>query len=195
MKIRKNAYVSVTYEMRTTSADAEVEERATEERPLGFVFGAGRMLPSFEQHLEGLNVGDGFSFSLSPAEAYGEREQEAVVPVPKNIFVMDGVLREDLLQLGTRVPMFDNQGRRMVGMVLEVKDNEVVMDFNHPLAGETMFFTGKVIEVREATAEEIVGPQHGCGGCGGGGCHGGGCHGDDGEGCGGGCGSCGGECE
>ena len=88
--------------------------------------------------------------------------------------------------------MSDSEGRRMIGIVIEVSDQAVKMDFNHPMADETLFFRGEVIEVRDATVDELLGSQsHGCGGCGGGSC-GGGCGScdsdDEGE---GGCGGCG----
>ncbi len=195
MKIYKNAFVSLHYTLHTDNAEGPIVEICDDKRPLNFVFGAGRMLPHFEQNIEGLQYGDTFSFSLTPEQAYGERREDAVVSVPKNIFVMDGKLREDLLVLGTRVPMMDDNGQHIVGIVLEVTDNNVTLDFNHPMAGETLFFEGKIVEVREATVEELIGPQHGCGGgCGGncGGSCGGGCHDEGDEGCCG--GDCGGSC-
>ncbi len=203
MNIAKNTFVSLTYELHTDGHDGPMVEQCDVTRPLGFVFGAGRMLPAFENGIENLSVGDSFKFELTPDEAYGPRFPEAIVDVPKNVFVgPDGRLREELLQLGSRVPMLDDEGRRVIGIVLSVTDDAVKLDFNNPLAGETLFFSGKIIEVRDATVDELLdNGHHGCGGgchggCGGG-CHsegdggcGGGCHGDGGEG-GCGCGSCG----
>ena len=217
MNITKNALVVITYELHTDAQDGPFVESCDVSRPLKFVFGAGRMLPAFEAALESLAAGDSFAFSLSPEDAYGERSNDAIVEVPKNIFVTpDGRLREEYLQLGARVPLLNDMGQKIVGTVLSVSDSVVTLDFNPPLAGETLFFSGKVLEVREATADELLNQHHGCGGgcnggCGGGchghddeeGCCGGGCHGhDDEEGCcGGGChghddeeGCCGGGC-
>lgn len=186
MNITKNAFVSLTYELHTDSHNGPLVEKCDEVRPLGFVFGAGRMLPAFEKNIENLAAGDDFKMELTPDEAYGPRFPEALQDVPRNIFVdAQGRERVEFLQLGARVPMLDDEGRRMIGTVISVEDNVVKLDFNHPLAGESLFFTGKIIEVREATVDELLDQPHGCGG----GC-GGGCHGGDG-GCGGGCGSCG----
>lgn len=201
MNISKNAFVSLHYELHSDSQEGPLVEKCDATRPLNFVFGAGRMLPAFEAAIEGLTPGATFAFSLAPEDAYGERIPEAVVDVPKNIFVTpDGRLREEFLQLGARVPMLNDEGQHIVGTVLSVTDDAVTLDFNHPLAGDTLYFSGSVIEVREATVDELLDQHHGCGGCGGGGCHGGscggGCH-DDGEGCGGSCGGdgeCGGGC-
>lgn len=193
MNIQKNAYVALTYELHTDGHDGPLVEKCDASRPLGFVFGAGRMLPAFEAALEGMEAGQTFEFSLSPDDAYGRREPDAIVDIPKSVFVgPDGQLREDLMQLGARVPMSDSEGRRMIGIVIEVSDQAVKMDFNHPMADETLFFRGEVIEVRDATVDELLGSQsHGCGGCDGGSC-GGGCGScdsdDEGE---GGCGGCG----
>jgi len=186
MNIQKNAFVALTYELRTEgSANGALVEKVTNERPLRFVFGAGLMLPLFENHIAGLSAGDKFEFSIVAKDAYGEYDKQAVVDIPKSVFVVDGQLREDLLKVGGRVPMMNDQGQRIDGIVSEITDDVVKMDFNHPLAGEDLYFAGEVLEVREATEDELH-PQHHCGGCGGGSC-GGSCGGDS-QGCGGGCG-------
>ena len=183
MNIQKNAFVSLAYELRTEgSANGPLVEKITTERPMNFVFGIGTMLPIFEQHLEGLKTGDDFQFILKPDEAYGEYRNDAVVNIPKDVFVVDGELRSDLLKIGNTVPMIGEGEQRVNGRILNITDTEVKMDFNSPLAGETLYFSGKIIEVREATAEEINQTSHcsscggGCGsnGCGSNGC--GGCH-------------------
>lgn len=195
MNIEKNAFVSLIYELRTENAAGPLVEKTTTERPLSFVFGSGRMLEKFESNISGLAAGDKFDFTLTSADAYGEINKDAIVDIPKNVFVVNGQLREDLLVVGGRVPMMGAGGQRMDGIVLEVTGDTVKMDFNHPLAGEDLHFAGEVIEVREATAEELIGgAHHGCGGGCSGGC-GGGCSncdgGDDEEECDGNCG-CGG---
>ena len=181
MKIEKNAFVTLTYELRLESKEGPVVEKTDAATPLRFIFGAGRMLPMFEQHLDGLEQGSTFDFEIPCAEAYGEVNKAAIVDVPKSVFVVDGAIRDDLLQLGHSIPMMGANGQRLNGVVLEITDSTVKMDFNHPLAGQDLFFTGNVIEVREATAEELVelsnsGCGGGCGSCGGG-CGEGGCGG------------------
>ena len=191
MKIEANKFVAVTYDLHVGEGDErELMEKATREVPLKFIFGTGAMLPAFENGLNVLEVGDKFSFTLEPADAYGEYVEEHVLDLPKNIFEVNGKFDAEMIKEGNTVPMMDSNGNRMNGSVLEVKEDVVVMDFNHPLAGETLHFDGEVIDVHEPTAEEIkalTAPAGGCSGCSGcgGGCGDGEC--GDGEGCGSGC--------
>lgn len=189
MKISTNKSVAVTYDLNVGEGEErELMEKATTETPLKFVYGTGTMLPAFEKALMGLGVGDTFSFSISPEDAYGEYNEDHVLDLPKDLFLVEGKFDAEMIQEGNTVPMMDSNGNRMNGSVLEVKEDIVVMDFNHPLAGETLHFSGSVIGVNEATAEEIAALTAGGCGCGDGGC---GC-GDgksEGGGCGCGCGN------
>ncbi|MDR0413618.1 MAG: FKBP-type peptidyl-prolyl cis-trans isomerase, partial [Dysgonamonadaceae bacterium] len=155
-----------TYDLNVgQDGEQELMERATEDRPLSFMQGMGMMLEAFERNIEGLQQGDTFSFSLRPEEAYGEYKEENVVELPKKIFEIEGKFDKSRISEGETLPMMDAQGNRLMGSVLEVKAEVVVMDFNHPLAGETLHFDGKVIDVHEATAEEIAALTQPHGGC------------------------------
>lgn len=157
MKISKNKFVSVTYDLNVGGEDdLELMESATEERPLQFIFGTDSMLPAFEEELKGLETGSKFQFTLEPKHAYGEYVEENVVELPKNIFEIDGKFDGEYVKEGVTLPMMGANGERMNGSVLEVKEEVVVMDFNHPLAGETLHFSGEVIDVHEPTEEEII---------------------------------------
>jgi FKBP-type peptidyl-prolyl cis-trans isomerase SlyD len=173
MKIERNRFVSLTYKLRLNGAEGELIEETGDENPLEFVFGSGRMLEMFEQKLEGMGAGDAFDFELKADEAYGDVNEDAVVELPKNIFEVNGAIDEELLAVGNTVPMQDAHGNRLNGIVLEVSDEIVKMDFNHPLAGDDLHFSGSVIAVREASEDEIM---DSCGsGCDSGGCNSGGC--------------------
>lgn len=193
MKITANKYVAVTYDLNVGEGEErELMEKATAEAPLKFIFGTGMMLPAFEDALKEQEVGSTFNFSIAPADAYGEYDEEHVIELPKNIFEVDGKFDSEMIQEGNTVPMMDSNGNRLNGSILEVKEDIIVMDFNHPLAGETLHFSGEVIEVHEPTAEEIAAlsaPAGGCGcGCGddcGDDCE---CGSDEGKSCG--CGGC-----
>jgi FKBP-type peptidyl-prolyl cis-trans isomerase SlyD len=125
---------------------------------------------------------------LKSEEAYGLSSDEAVVDVPKEVFMVDGKFDSEMVKEGNAIPMMDGDGNRLNGIVVNVTDNAVKMDFNHPLADEDLFFAGKVVDVREATEEELShGHIHQSGGCGGCGC--GDEHAEDSCGCGN--GSCG----
>jgi FKBP-type peptidyl-prolyl cis-trans isomerase SlyD len=187
MEIGKNAMVTVTYDLMIDDQNGEMVEQTTTERPLQFLYGAGMMLPKFESHLTGLKEGDPFEITLTPVDAYGEVNEEAVVDLPKHIFEVDGKFDGDMIKEGNTVPMMTGNGQRLNGLVLEIGENEVRMDFNHPLAGEHLYFKGQVVEVRQATDEEIVGTLSGGCSCSGG-CDSGSCGPDAGEdGCSSGC--------
>ena len=147
MKITANKFVAVTYDLNVGEGEErELMEKAVAEAPLKFIFGTGAMLPAFEDALKGLEVGDKFDFSIAPADAYGEYVEDHVLDLPKNIFEVEGKFDSEIIKEGNTVPMMDSNGNRLNGSVLEVKDDVVVMDFNHPLAGETLHFSGEVIE-------------------------------------------------
>lgn len=172
MKISPNKFVSLSYDLNVGEGDEkELMERATSEQPLEFIYGTNSMLEAFENNLDGLSEGDSFDFVLTPDQAYGEYDDDHVVDLPLNIFEVDGKIDENVIFEGNTIPMMDANGNRLNGSVVSVGDEAVKMDFNHPLAGETLNFSGKVLNVREASAEEIAAlfaPQGGCGcGCGG----------------------------
>ncbi len=168
MKVAENMYVTLSY---TLTVDGAVVESVTADKPLGFIYGTGNLLPAFEQNLTDLAVGDTFAFTLTPENAYGELIADAVVTLPKNIFEVDGKVDEDMVKEGNLLPMMDNQGNRLNGLVKSVTAEEVVMDFNHPMAGKTLNFEGAVVEVRVPSAEELAGAMGSCGcGCGSEGC-------------------------
>lgn len=165
MVIDKHAVVSLHYKLQEDNEKGELIEETTGGQPLTFLFGVGQMLPSFEENLEGKKEGDTFAFRLESQEAYGPYEPESVVPVPKNIFVVEGKLQEEMLVVGNTIPLQDQTGRQLIGKVMEVKEEEVVLDFNHPMAGVNLYFSGKIESLREATESEIEhGHVHGPGG-------------------------------
>jgi len=176
MKITTNKVVALIYEL---IVDGQTADKTTEERPLEFIFGTGTLLPKFEEYILDKEPGDDFKFTLSPAEGYGEYDPQALVELPKNVFEVDGKIREDLLVPGNMIQMMNSMGGIIPGMVKEVKEDSVMMDFNSPMAGKTLNFTGRILTVRDATDKEIEEGLHGekkhqCGGscseCGGG-CH------------------------
>ena len=197
MTIAKDKMVSVTYELKLDGKDGDVFEKAGKDSPLIFLYGSGMMLPAFESGLSDKNTSDAFEISIAAVDAYGEVNEEAIVELPKTIFMVDGKIDEQLITPGNSVPMMSTSGQRMEGLVVSVDENTVQMDFNHPLAGEDLYFTGEILDVRDATPEELnAAYSSGCGcdsggGCGDGGCDSGGCEsGGCGDEKGSGCGCC-----
>lgn len=190
MKIGQNNVVEFCYEL---EVDGQIVDHTTKERPLDYIHGTGSLLPKLEAHIEGMEPGDRFDVTLSPADGYGEVDPSRIIDLPKAAFEVNGQVREDLLVPGNTIPMMNSMGGVIPGVVLEVSDDSVKMDLNHQMAGKTLHFTGEVISVREATEKELTEGLHGeyvhtCG-CGG-------CHGHDGDcgGCEGGCGDHGDDC-
>ncbi|MCB0553708.1 MAG: FKBP-type peptidyl-prolyl cis-trans isomerase [Phaeodactylibacter sp.] len=165
MTISNNKVVTLHYKLQEGDATGELVEETFGSDPLVFLYGVGQMIPEFESQLSGKKAGDAFSFGINSEEAYGEYDPDAVVAIPKDTFVVDGKLDETLLQEGKVIPMRDPDGNQLLGTIMEIKEEEVVMDFNHPMAGADLFFTVSIEEVRDATESEIEhGHVHGAGG-------------------------------
>ncbi len=158
MIVSKDKVVSLTYELRRDSIEGEIVESLTKEEPLTFLFGGGGLLPKFEENINGMKVGDSFDFELRSADAYGEINKDAIVDVPIGAFEIDGKIEQKLLQIGNKIPMQDSSGNKLTGIIKEITTDRVRMDFNHPLAGNNLFFKGLITEIREASDEEL---QHG----------------------------------
>jgi FKBP-type peptidyl-prolyl cis-trans isomerase SlyD len=166
MKIEKDKMVSLIYELRESNSEGRIIEALDETKPLTFVYGMGRLLPVFESNIDSLSAGDSFKFALSSEMAYGEKREDMIVNVPIAVFETDGKLNEDICQVGYEVPMMDTEGNPLNGIINEITDTFVRMDFNHPMAGQDLYFSGKIIDVRNATPEEIEGVGHSCSSCG-----------------------------
>ena len=178
MKIKANSVVEFSYEL---EVDGQVVDQCPKERPLDYIHGTGGLLPKLEEHIEGMEPGDRFDVTLTPAEGYGEVDPQRIIDLPKAAFEVNGEIREDLLVPGNTIPMMNSMGGIIPGVVLEVTADTVKMDLNHQMAGKTLHFKGEVISVREATEKELTEGLHGefVHSCGCGGCHGhdGGCEG------------------
>lgn len=189
MVIEDRKFVAVSYELYVEGEDGKPElwETAPAEAPLKFTCGLGMMLEKFEENLRGLKLGDTFDFTIPSGDAYGDYSEAMVVDLDRTIFYNgDGVFDDEHVQEGKIVEMINADGQHINGIVLKIGKEKVKVDFNHPLAGENLNFKGKVLELRDATEEEIavvLNPRcgGGCGSCGG-------CGGDSAGDCGGGCG-------
>ena len=165
MFINNGQVVSLSYILHLDSPNGELADHADASKPLVFIYGIGQLLPKFEENIIGKKIGDPFSFKLEAKDGYGISIPEYIVPVPKDIFIIDGKLADDLLTVGNVVPLQDQNGNPMQGTILEIGFDTVILDFNHPLAGRDLFFSGKVEHVRPATQSELDhGHVHGDGG-------------------------------
>lgn len=165
MKITKDTVVSLTYILSENDVQGNLIQEVTKDKPFVVLFGAGTLLPKFENELEGLKAGDSYGFSIESKEGYGELNPNAVIELDKDIFKVEGEIDNEMLQVGNSIPMQNDQGQPLNGIIKEIKEDKVLMDFNHPLAGVNLYFTGEILDVREASEEELShGHVHGEGG-------------------------------
>ena len=182
-------YVTVAYELYSDNAEGvhELIEKAPEEHPFQFISGMGMTLEVFESNILACNAGENFDFTLSVDEAYGPYEQAHVLELSKEMFLIDGRFDSSIIYVGNIIPLVNADGNRFDGRVLEVREDVVVVDLNHPLAGRALHFKGHVVVSREATQEELqetikmMAGEGGCGGCGCDSCGEGGCGGHEGH--------------
>ncbi len=175
----QNKYIAVAYKLQTeNNGDIKFVEEATEDRPFHFISGFGVTLEAFEAQVVNLGKGDSFDFSLTKEQAYGDYEQARVLDLDRDMFCINGHFDHEHIYKDAIVPLQNEDGNRFYGRVLSVGEEKVRMDLNHPLAGQQLHFSGRVLESREASNAEIQAMLNRLSG----------------EDCGCGCGECGGEC-
>lgn len=145
MKIEKNSRVKLAYTLKYDDAKGDVIENISEENPLEVTIGTEDLIEKFEEKILGLKKDDSFEFTLLPEHAYGNYDEEGVVSVPK-AELMEDVEGVEISE-GEIIPIVTDDNEEMEAVVLEIKDNIVTLDFNHPLAGETLYFSGKIISI------------------------------------------------
>ncbi len=154
MQIADKTVVKIDYTVR--NSDGVLIDTSEEREPLAYLHGFNNIIPGLEQSLTGKAEGDKFTVSVEPANAYGERNDELVKVVPKQAF--QGV---DKIEAGMQFQAESPQGPQMI-TVSKVEGDDVTVDGNHPLAGQTLKFEVEVMEVREASEDEIAhGHAHG----------------------------------
>lgn len=183
MEIKKSTVVTLCYDLYVDGVDnnEELMERVEADYPMSYCHGEGMMLPAFENALEGKQEGEEFDFRIDCTESYGEYDTDKVLQLDKTKFYNgDGEFDDERVKEGLIVPMTTADGAIVNAQVVEITEDTVTIDLNHPLAGENLHFVGKILSVREATEQELQQLKHRC--CGG-------CGGNE-NGCSGGCGGC-----
>ena len=152
MKIEKEKYVSINYEL---EVDGEVVDKSEPENPLGFVSGVGQIVPGLDNAIQGKTVGDSVDVKFSAKDGYGEVQKDLLQELPKKNFP------DDLeLEVGMTFQAQTPHGP-ISFRVAEIKDDVIIADLNHPLAGKDLHFSVTIKEVRDATEEEL---SSACGG-------------------------------
>ncbi|TLS68170.1 peptidylprolyl isomerase [Mariprofundus erugo] len=158
MQIADNKVVSIHYTL--TNDDGEVIDSSRDAEPLVYLHGAENIIPGLEQALAGKVAGDDLKVSIAPSDAYGDFDENMVQVVPREMF--QGV---DTLEPGMEFQAQTSQGVQVI-RIAAVDGDDITIDGNHPLAGETLHFDVSVAAVREASEEELAhGHVHGHGGC------------------------------
>jgi FKBP-type peptidyl-prolyl cis-trans isomerase SlyD len=150
--------VSLDYTLRLE--DKTIVDTSAGREPLEFLQGHGQIIPGLEQALYGMAVGEEKEVKVLPDDGYGQRDAHAFQQIPSD------ALPPDLkLEQGMTLELVDNTGQPIPATVAEVHPNGVLLDLNHPLAGEILYFQAKIAGLRAATSEEIAhGHVHGSGG-------------------------------
>lgn len=148
MRVKPGRVVLLDYLVKVGSG--KIVEGSSAKGPVEYLHGAGQILPALERALEGLREGEQASFSIDPDEAYGDRKEDNVVSLPRGLFP-SGLDLEEGLCLYARA----SGGESYPITIMEVKGEMVVVDLNHPLAGERLFFEVKICGVRPAGNQEI----------------------------------------
>ncbi|MDR5891496.1 MULTISPECIES: FKBP-type peptidyl-prolyl cis-trans isomerase [Halomonas] len=157
MQIAQNSVVAFHYTL--TNDAGEVLDSSEGREPLTYLHGAGNIIPGLEKELEGRQAGDKLSAVVSPAEGYGEKQEQLVQEVPRDAF--QGV---ESVEPGMQFQA-QTQGGPLMVTVTSVEGDTVTVDGNHPLAGQTLNFAVEIASVREASQEEVEhGHVHGEGG-------------------------------
>lgn len=168
MENKNNRFLSVSYTLYVNGEKGKEQvEKTTPDKPFQFISGFGIALDAFEQQIIGLEKGAAFDFELTKEQAYGEYSKEHVLDLEREIFCINGHFDHEHIYPEAIIPLQNEEGNRFYGRVVEVGEEKVKVDLNHPLAGESLFFKGEVIENRDATEEEINHlMKHLTGGCG-----------------------------
>jgi FKBP-type peptidyl-prolyl cis-trans isomerase SlyD len=155
LTVKDNMVVGLDYTLRLD--DGEILQSSNSRGPLEFLLGHGQIVRGLERALHGMAVGDEKQVTVTPSEGYGELDPEAWRLVARGAFPPDLELKE-----GMRLRVRDHAGQELRAFVAEVRPEGVLLDFNPPLAGETLFFDVRITSLRPATQDELThGQAHG----------------------------------
>ena len=145
--VQNNVVVSMEY---TLQVDGEEIDSSKGQEPLQFLVGHGNIISGLEREMMGMKVGDSKDVVIQPADGYGVFDEQAFMDVPRGEFPKDMPLQEGL-ELSVR----DDSGQSRYARIDTIEDDNVTLNFNHPLAGDELHFNVKVVRLREPTAEEL----------------------------------------
>jgi len=141
MKVSAGKKVSIEYTLRLK--DNTVVDTNVGSEPLTYIHGAHQIIPGLEKALEGMKIGDTKQVIVKPEEGYGAVDENAFVEVSKE------KIPKEALKVGARLQGRNARGQIVRARVAEIKEKTVILDFNHPLAGKTLYFKVKVLDIQE----------------------------------------------
>jgi len=147
VKIENKRVVQIHYTLKDDQG--EILDSSAGKSPLPYIHGVGALIPGLEKHLLGKQAGDKFTAVVAPADGYGEYDEEQVFEVPVSEFEGD-----DELQLGMQIQL-DTESGPAIATIVNMEEDVITLDLNHPLAGTTLNFDVEVVEVRDATKQEL----------------------------------------
>jgi FKBP-type peptidyl-prolyl cis-trans isomerase SlyD len=148
--VQDGLVVSMEYGL---SVDGEMLDSSKDAGPLQFLAGYDNIVPGLEREMKGMKIGESKDVVVSPADGYGEFDEEAFMEVPRSEFPDDMEI-----EMGMELGVSDEDGNHQMAIIENFDDETVRLDFNHPLAGAELHFTVKVVGLREPTTEEL---EHG----------------------------------
>ena len=151
--VENDSVVSVNY-TGTFPDSGQVFDSSEGRDPLTFLVGHGQMIPGFEQEILGASVGETREFTLTPDQAYGERQEAAIQDVQRSEFP-DTVDVDQAFADGVPLAAYDEQGQPMQFNIYAIEGDIVKIDFNHPMAGMTLHFSVDIVSIRDAQPEEL----------------------------------------
>ena len=147
-QVTENLVVMIDYKL---TVEGELLDSSGDDGPLEYLHGHQNIIPGLERELAGMKTGESKQVSVAAVDGYGEIDDEAIMDVPREEF-------PEIIPLdpGIELEITDQDGEIMLAKILEIGDETVKLDSNHPLAGKALEFDVKVVELREATDEEIA---------------------------------------
>ncbi|MEK7432609.1 MAG: peptidylprolyl isomerase [Cyanobacteriota bacterium] len=149
MKVGKNKAVGIDYTLYLD--DGSIADTTQDSEPLYFLFGYDNIIPGLEKALEGLSVGDKKTVEVEPEDAYGDINPDGFQEIPKTVFPEDAEI-----ELGMPFALMDEDNNYIPATIYEIEENHVLVDLNHPLAGEKLRFEVEVVDIKEASEEELA---------------------------------------
>jgi len=151
MPVEKNNKVTIEYTGRFDNKDGEIFDTSEGKQPLTFISGVGMVVPGFDNAIQGMEKGEEKEVTLTPDQAYGEHKEEMKQKIPRKALPPEQVPEKGMM-LGMTTP----QGQQIPAKIIDVDDENITIDVNHPLAGKTLHFSIKLLDYEKVDMEKLM---------------------------------------